>query len=352
MSTLESGFRLRGIKMLDLTPQSATPLHFGDPVAEHIATRQACGLSDFSFVACVEISGRQSLSLLHRLQTRNLLRLAPGRIAYTLMLHEDGTVLNDATVWCLGNNRYALFVGRSADISHVRQLAHGYDVSLTGQSHIQAIISLQGVGALKILQRCADVPVDLPYFGFCSASLLGKPCRVGRIGYSGETGYEILAQPVHAPEIWQTMRAEGATECGFEAINTLRIEAGHILFSAELALPVMPSELGLSRLVDHHAAEFIGRKPLSATTPRSRLVGLQIEGMPDGNPASITGIHSRARITSACFAPTLQRVIALGFVSPDDAAPGTGLRLGSGLKATVVRLPFYDPARYLARRTR
>lgn len=352
MSVLEEHFRKRGVTMMALAPQGATPLHFGNPVAEHLATRRVCGLFDFSFMACVEIHGRHSLPFLHRLQTRNLVRLVPGRIAYTLMLREDGSVLNDATVWCLDENHYALFVGRHADVAHLRRLAHDFDVALSEHLHDQAVIAVQGVQALRLLQGCfADIPTQLPYFGFCTTTMHGKPCRIARIGYSGETGYEIIIDAVHAAGIWEALRGAGAVECGFEAINTLRIEAGHVLFSAELAQPVMPSELGLSRLVDRYAADFIGRKHLYETAPRSRLVGLHIERMPDESLASLTGNHVHARITSACYAPTLQRAIALGFVGIKDAAPGTSLRLGADLRATVTRLPFYDPAKYLARRT-
>lgn len=353
MSTLEDHFRKRGVAMTELAPQVATPLHFGNPVAEHVATRRACGLFDFSFMASVEIRGKHSLSFLHRLQTRNLVRLVPGRIAYTLMLQENGTVLNDATIWCLDVNHYALFVGRRADVAHVRHLARDYDVSLFERTHDRAVISVQGVQAREILRRCApEAAVELPYFGFCSTFIQGKPCWLGRLSYSGETGYEIVIDSVHAARIWEALRSAGAAECGFDAINTLRIEAGHVLFSAELAQPVTPSALGLSRLVDRYATAFVGSKHVSFAAPASRLVGLHIERMPDENPASITGNYRHARISSVCYAPTLRRVIALGFVDISDAAPGTSLQLGPGLRAIVTRLPFYDPAKYLVRRTR
>jgi aminomethyltransferase len=352
VSALDEHLRARGVAMMALAPGVATPLHFGDPVAEHHATRRACGLFDFSFMACVKIRGAQNLAFLHRLQTRNLTRLARGRIAYTLLLREDGTVLNDATIWCFDENHHALFVGRRADMAHVRRVARDFEVTLADRANDHAVIAVQGPRARAVLGRVvADAPAELPYFGFWSASFRGAPCWLVRIGYSGETGYEIVIGAAHAPAVWEALRAAGAVACGFNALNTLRVEAGHLLFSAELTRPATPAELGLSRLVNPYSIDFMDKCSLRLT-PRQRLVGLFMDRRADATDTqSLIGDYPNVRLTSACHSPTLNRVIALGYVAADDAAPGTRLRLAPGLCATVARLPFYDPGRFLARHT-
>ena len=93
---------------------------YTDAVEEHLATRRACGLFDFSFMGHFEIAGDGARAFLDRLQTRNLAVLAPGRIAYTLLLRPDGTVFIDATVWCLAP-RQVLALHRAAVGLRVRR---------------------------------------------------------------------------------------------------------------------------------------------------------------------------------------------------------------------------------------
>ena len=366
MTALDGYFRERGVAIFNIAPGVATPARFTSAAEEHLATRRACGLFDFSFMASVEIRGRQSLAFLHRLQTRNLARLAPGRIAYTLMLREDGTVLNDTTVWCFGADHYALFTGHRDDLAHVHEVARGFEVTLTHRAGDHAVIAVQGVRAWPVLAQYIDgAPADVPYFGFWSASFQGQPCWIARIGYSGETGYEFIVNAAQASALWDALREAGTpmglAECGFDAVNSLRVEAGHVLFNAELATAVTPRALGLLRLVDIYAYDFIGKSGLSLpskTTPEIRLVGLihlhhaKLSDATEAQTLIGDDPMSGVRITSACYSPLFQCVLALGFVRAQDAAPGTRMRLVQGASVTVARLPFYDPAKHLARRTR
>jgi len=362
---LERHFEQRGIVHIEFAHGLRTPAYFTDPAAEHQATRRAAGLFDFSFVACAEIEGRDSLAFLHRLQTRNLAQLAGRRLAYTLLPREDGTVLNDATVWRLGSERYLLFVGRHDDLQHVALLARGYDVSLADRSREHAVLALQGRHAWQIVRRCfaANPPQELPYYGFTAADFEGATCLIARISYSGETGYELVAPAQTAPALWQALLRAGAdwglAECGFEAIDTLRIEAGHILFTRELALPVTPFELGFTRLMDFYHHDFIGKLSMLARrrqTPQRRLAGLAIDGTDVPTLAAATAgdlpAPGIAKLTSVCWSPVLNRAIGLGFVDDADRYPGTRVTVGAGLTARVARLPFYDPAKFLVRHTR
>ena len=134
------------------------------------------------------------------------------------------------------------------------------------------------------------------------------------------------------------------------------MEAGHILFTHELAAPVTPSELGLARLVDFYRPLFRGGQALRAQRwqpPQRRLVGL----LPAADSADETLLPAQIRrgtavMTSACWSPLLERLIGMGFVNNNDARPGATVLLNGGVRARVARLPFYDPARCLPRRTR
>lgn len=368
-SALERYFTRRGIKQIELARGVTTPAWFSDAAAEHMATRRAAGLFDFSFMACFEITGNDSLAFLHRLQTRNLDALRDGQLAYTLLLREDGSVINDATVWRAAGGRYLLFTGRRDDMQHLAPLAAGLAVDIDDRSREQAVLAVQGRQAWAIIQRClprqAGLPQQLPYYGFVALDFSGSPCLLARIGYSGETGYELVIAAEAAPALWQALLETGAehglAECGFSAVDSLRIEAGHILFMRELALPVTPFEIGLTRLVNFYNTQCRGVSALRRRrwqAPVHALAGLIADNRQCGtfagqSPVDFSAIAAGgALLTSACMSPVLKRRIGLGFVAAADRRPGTRVRLVSGAGATVARLPFYDPARFLARRTR
>ena len=311
-------------------------------------------------MSCAEITGTASLPFLSSLQTRSLDGLQDGRIAYTLLLRDDGTVLTDATLWRLGKNRYWLFAGRRSDFEHISRCARQFDVAVIEIAQQRAVMAIQGAASRRIVERCfaPQQLAALPYYGFQRVDFAGDECWLARIGYSGETGYELVIADAAAPALWEALLAAGVDcglrECGFDATDSLRIEAGHILFARELRLPVTPSALGLARLVDFYRPHFRGERALRTQRwqpPQCRLVGL----LPAADCAGETDFRGKIKpgtaiMTSVCWSPLFERPVGLGFVANDDARPGATVTLGSGIRARVARLPFYDPARQLPRR--
>ncbi|MEW5708812.1 MAG: aminomethyltransferase family protein [Pseudomonadota bacterium] len=354
--SLTAAFRARGVPLDPFGPKLFVPRHFGDPLAEQRATRTAAGLYDFSFMACFEARGPQALSFLHRLQTRSLEGLAPGRLAYTLLLRDDGSVFIDATVWRLGEGRYWIVTGRRSDIDHVGRVAADFDVQIQDRSGRDGVIALQGPASAALLRRCGAGALP-GYFAFLETRLFGEPCRVARIGYTGELGYEIFVDRAATKALWEGLvdagRSAGLAECGFAAADALRVEAGFILFSRELADPATPQELGLGRLLSARK-RYLGAAALARRPEGKRLTGLLPEPRfqeevlaldpPLGPPAP-----GLAVLTSATFSALFGRTLAMGFVHPEDRYPGTRVRLGPGLTGHVARLPFYDPLKRLPR---
>ena len=288
------------------------------PGEEHLATRRGAGLFDFSFMGLYEFDDKSELQ---QLQTRKLDTLVPGQIAYTLILKESGAVAIDATVWRLDERRFWLFCGKRARYG-------GRD-----RSREYAILALQGPASGRILARVigAEAVRTLPYFRFAQSALV-----VGRIGYSGELGYEILVRDADAAafgrKLLEAGRSEDLRNCGWAAANSLRIEAGYVLFDREVDGQANPRELGLERLA-----------PGKKFAMTRRLVGLELLGGP-GRPE-----HPVAQLTSECFSPTLQKYLGLGFVAPEIPV-GAAVRAGERA-ARVAALPFYDPERRRPRAT-
>jgi glycine cleavage system aminomethyltransferase T len=284
-------------------------------VEEHLATRRAAGLFDFSFMGLYEFYEKAELQAL---QTRNLDDLVPGQIAYTLLLKDDGSVLMDATVWRLDAERFWLFTGR-------RSAFGGQDAS-----GAFAILALQGPASGWILARLLgpDAISNLRYFRFLEKDNL----IVARLGFSGELGYELLVPAPEGAALRQRLldagRNEGLRTCSWAAADSLRIEAGYVLFDRELDGRANPRELGLER--------FAPKREFGAAR---RLVGLDILEEPGRTELP------PAKVTSECFSPTFGKALALGFVGTPTIDRGSAVRLGDGRIARVAALPFYDPKR-------
>lgn len=358
-------FRERAVPRFEIAPGLGVPLRFSDRRTEHLATRHAVALSDFSFMACFEIVGKDAAAFVERIQTRAVRALNPGTIAYTLLCRDDGSVMNDATLWCREGGRYTLFTGRRDDIADLRAHATHLDVTIEDVAASRAVLAVQGPSALRTL----DVLLPghpwqtLGYFRFRTVDTLGG-LDIARLGYSGEAGFEVVADASVARDLWQRLLDAGApygiAECGFEAVDSLRIEAGSILFTRELAIAVTPYEIGLGRLVASHVATYAGAAALAArrfAEPQRLLVGFEIDDrdgqLSEDPPLAIDRTRPRggeALLTSAARSPLFERTIGLGYVIAEDRYPGTRVTLQTGHSARVARLPFYDPAKARPRR--
>ena len=310
---------------------------------QHLATRRGAGLFDFSFMSLIEIEGPRAWVCVESLQTRSLAGRTPGQIVYTLLLNDDATVFIDATLWTFADDRWWLFTGRRSDIAMLRERVDRFGAGVRDRSGEFAILALQGPASGRMLaERVGDAIVrNLRYFRFVEASIAGAHAIVGRIGYSGELGYEILVPAVEARSVRAALVESGAIECDFVAADSLRIESGNVLFDREITGGENASELRLERLIDLDHRAFVGKQAFIASrraTLERRLVGLEIS-----NRRASSSLPS-ARATSECDSPILRRRIAIGF-APPDLASGARVRIDDGRLATIARLPFYDAAR-------
>jgi glycine cleavage system aminomethyltransferase T len=314
---------------------------FGDVEGEARAVRESAALFDFSFVARARLMGRNAAAILERFQPRPVADMATGAIRYALRLGADGAVEADLTLWRIDEHVFEMMSGRREDVAALAALA-GLDTAVVDLSDSGAIFAVQGPRTLDALAPLADRErlAAIPYFGHAEATIAGIPCRIGRLGYTGEKGFEIVADKTDAERL-RAVLAERARPAGFAAADILRIEAGFILFVNECRLGAGPAALGLERLAPHALAN----SPL-------RLVAFAAEPAPIRSPWRPEDLHPPARgeiaVTSASASVARRgQTIGLGLVHAADAAPGTRVRDPARRfgEVRVERIPLYDPAK-------
>ena len=269
------------------------PLHYGSQIEEHHAVRRAAGMFDVSHMRPVDLAGPDALPALRRLLANDAGKLTqPGKALYACMLTPGGGVVDDLILYFLGPERYRAVVNAATaekDLAWMRAQTQGADVIIQPRQDL-AMIAVQGPEARErvaplLAPGLRDAVLQLaPFFAAEDGDWL-----VGRTGYTGEDGFEIMLPSTRASELWRALLAAGVQPCGLGARDTLRLEAGMNLYGQDMAESIGPLDSGLGWTVAWEPAErdFIGRQALEARRQhpeRSDFVGvlLEMEDNPDG----------------------------------------------------------------------
>ncbi|HEU5020225.1 MAG TPA: hypothetical protein VFT69_19865 [Pseudolabrys sp.] len=325
---------------------SKVKLDSGDAVAEAQACRTHCALFDFSFLECARIEGECAASFVEAFSGRSVKEMRDGEIAYAIRVDDRGRAQADLTLWKTGAQSFEIMSGRREDVADLLAL-NGAGARVTDLGTSRATFAVQGPRTLDVLRKLGNVePIArLNYFTFCHTDLCGIPCTIGRLGYTGEAGVEIIAASDRAGELWRVLSAH-ARPAGFTAMDMLRIEAGFVLFSNEFRLPVSPREAGLGKF---HPSAGQGGEKLRLVSFRAEAEGLSWPWRPANAPPRPTSSGVLA-ITSACDSAAAGGILGLGFVV-DSAGSDAPLRDPAAVFRDIrlVPLPFYDTAKRVPR---
>lgn len=324
--------RLRPLNLhQDWMPWAGTlsPRRFDTVEAEYFAIRNQATLFDISPMHKYRITGPDAERVMNRLMTRDVRKIAPGRVGYTLWCDEDGFVIDDGTLFRLGADDFRLCC-QEPQLGWLYDIAWGFDVAIEDESEAIAGLSLQGPTSFALLEAAGLGPLArLKPFDVVT---LDDGLTVSRTGFTGDLGYELWTPAQKALSLWDRLWAAGhdygLRPIGYAALDLARIEAGFIVCgidftSAHAALrPTRgrtPFELGAGRLVGFDKGHFNGRRALlqhAKDGPRYRLVGLEIAG---NKPAHHAWVYHRKKqevghVTSALWSPTCKRNLALAML--------------------------------------
>jgi aminomethyltransferase len=338
-------------------------------IGEYWACREKAVVMDLSPLRKWEVLGPDAETLIQHAITRDARRLAVGQVVYTAMCNETGGMVDDATVFRLGDDNFRFIGGDAYDGVWLKDLGEKLGLRAfvkpsTDQLHNVAV---QGPASRDIMRELVWTPPtqpsldDLKWFRFLVGRFggyQGIPLVVSRTGYTGELGYEVFCHPDDGPAVWDAIwevgRPHGLKPLGLEALDMIRIEAGLIFAGYEFDDQVDPFEAGIGFTVKLDSEDdFVGKEALIERSehPQRKLVGLELEGNETAGHGDevYVGRQRVGVVTSGTRSPTLRKNIALCRMSVQYADDGTAVEVGKldGLQkripAQVVPFPFYDP---------
>jgi aminomethyltransferase len=334
------------------------PVQYTGIIEEHRATRGAVGLFDVSHMGEFEVEGPGALAALQHLTTNDVAALEVGQIQYSVLCYPNGTIVDDLTVYRMGDDRFMLTVNAGnidKDWAHVtKSTEHVKNVRWRNASEGTGLIAVQGPKAEALVGRLADRDVAaIGYYRFARGTVGEVPTLISRTGYTGEDGFELYAPADGTARLWKALlaagRADGATPVGLGARDTLRLEMKYALYGNDIDDTTNALEAGLGWVVKPAKGEFIGREALEkvrAEGLRRRLVGIEMvdkavarHGYPIKKDGRAVGI-----VTSGSYGPSVDKYIGIAYVETALAAVGTALDVeirAQDKAAQIVRTPFH-----------
>ena len=327
------------------------PIHYGSQIEEHHAVRQDAGMFDVCHMTVVDLRGGDCKPFLRRLLANDVAKLKlPGKALYSCMLQQDGGVIDDLIVYYMADDWYRMVVNAATtdkDLAWIRQQAGDYSVQVMPRRD-QGMIAVQGPNAIEkalplLPGKLSAAAAQLKPFSAASA----ENWFVGRTGYTGEDGFEIMLPLEQTVELWLGLNKAGVRPCGLGARDTLRLEAGMNLYGSDMDETVTPLESGLSwtLAMAEDGRDFIGRDAIVAQKAAGSVrqftgLVLQGRGVLRNHQKLFDGDVEVGEITSGGFSPTLERSIALARVAADAGAELTVEMRGKKLPLIRVKPPF------------
>lgn len=338
------------------------PVRYTSDLAEHHAVRTAAGLFDISHMAEFEVTGSVAGECLDAALASRLSTLTVGKAKYSLVLADDGGIIDDVIVYRLAEERFLIIANagnRAAVWAALQERAEGWDAEVRDLTDDYALLAVQGPAAVSVLAATTGLSAagvalaETAYYAWTAGEFAGAPLLIARTGYTGEDGFELMVPVGAAEALWDALLTAGEplglVPAGLASRDTLRLEAGMPLYGHELSRDVTPAQAGLGRVVAADKTTFVGRDGLAAREAASApvLVGLVSTGRRAGRAGySVLGPDEEriGEVTSGALSPTLGHPIALAYVAPEHAAVGTEVGIdvrGTRIPATVTPLPFY-----------
>ena len=332
------------------------PLEYSGIVAEHMAVRTRVGVFDVSHMGEIEIEGPHALALIQKVTCNNASRLQVNQAQYSGLMNPQGGMVDDLLVHRIGEQHYLLCVNaarQDADFNWIcRQNDVGATVRNTSDDYTQ--LAVQGPRSRAILQPLTPVDLErIKYYWFTRGEVCGTDSLIARTGYTGEDGFEIYLPVRESEKSWSEILSSGAKEgilpCGLGARNTLRLEAGMLLYGHDMNEETTPLEANLAWICKLDKGPFLGSEVLARQAKegvRSRLAGFRLIDRAIARDDAPVWVEEQqvGKVTSGSYVPFLKCAIGLAYLPTKLCEPGQRISVqvrGTMAAAEVVPTPFY-----------
>ncbi len=358
VTALESRHRALGSDLAQSWNELPIPQNYAsDPYDEVAATRYRAGLIEVTGLNIVNVSGPDATAFLNYLLSTDIAKAEPGDSHISNTVNDEGGLIDDVLVYIDGPNTFRVSHGGGDFGKTLKAYAPKYNVTVEPDNDVH-ILSLQGPAALEVL--APHTPADLAslgYFKHVKTTLFGRDVSLARGGYSGERGYEVFCSRKDAPFLWDSIleagKAKGVIPVSWTCLDIVRVESGLLFFPFDMPHPnTTPWEVRADWTVDLAKPDFRGKAALAASKGKERsfITGLEVDAAEAVTPGAkvLAAGQDVGVVTSTVFSQHLGKSLAMAQIAPSHTALGTALDINDGgkaLKATVVRMPFYDPLR-------
>lgn len=316
------GHAALGAKMVDFHGW-LMPIQYKGIIQEHLAVRKDAGIFDISHMGTIEIKGKDAYNFTQWLIPNNLDKVKPGKALYSALCNTDGKMIDDLIVYMFSKEYILLIVNASNvenDFNWIRGHGGKLNVEVKNLSDHVSLIALQGPRACEIMEKFLNQSLaDLKHFCFREFVVSGNKIFISRTGYTGEDGFELSIDSAKGKWLWDNLMKFKPEPVGLGARDTLRLEKGYILYGNDADADTTPIEAGISWTVDLNKKDFIGKSALLNNKPAKKLIRMEMieQGIPRQGCSIFCGDKRIGTVTSGTFSPSLNKGIAMGFITED-----------------------------------
>lgn len=354
--------REAGAEMVEMFGYSLPWQYASGHAAEHNGTRNAASLCDLHYMGNFSIEGSHASSYIQNLITNDNGAKSAGAIQYTAICDLNGNMIDDGTVWKLGDEKYLLITGSEDDFAWLKETSTNFDVQIDNITANHTTLALQGPKSAAVLEKLTSFDLKkIRYYRFVETSVAGVECLVARMGYTGEFGFELHFERSHAKTMWNSLMEAGAgvgiVPCGQAALESLRQEAGYILVGNDHDKNTNPFEAGIGFSVKLNKPDFNGKAALqkiSEVGVRRRLVWFDLPSGSVANNGDAIAVQGKriGQVTSGSYSPSRRRGTAMGYVDCAHAIPGLVVMVSNDKgehQAILHDMALYDPGNVRSR---
>ncbi len=344
------------------------PAHYGDPAAEHLAVRSNAGMMDMTHRGKIRISGKDRTKFLQNILSQDINKLTPGAGGHATLLNTKGHML--AYMRLYSDEDSFLIDTEAGEADKIIQILNRYlfreDVKIEDVTLKHGLVTVQGRHSREIICRISGTDIkEMQECDHLNITINNINCKVARTTYTGEEGYNIYTPWDNLQSVWEAIKIN---PFGLTAYNSLRIEAGIPLYSVDMDEDTIPIEANLDHAISYTKGCYVGQETIARIKFKGHvnrtLTGFSIPSMPLGTELNSVPEESRiipqkgdriyavtegtehhiGIITSACFSPTLNKSIAIGYIRMGYNEHGAEVFIDSKphkISAVITGIPFY-----------